>query len=387
MNICLLSQEYPPDSHFGGIGTYTYNIAAFLAHSAHNVHVITSTRSSPSSYQECGVHVHRIKQYALRPAEVSRFVYSVQVARAVLRLQYPFEIVQASEFRAEAFALARQRKFPLVTRLATPLYLTEQLNRRSARRQPLFDFEKAQTLRSDGVMSSTKALASAVSDKWKIDLSGIRIIPNSVDISRVVRLGTASGLPAILEGREFLLYFGRLEERKGVHILAQAIGKVLDKYRGVYMAFVGSDSRYQEESMRSYIARMSGIHKERLVFFDNMPQEKLFPVVHGAKLVILPSLWEAFGFVCVEALALGRPVLASSGSGFAEIISDGESGYLVAPGKPDLLSRRIIDILSDPDDLIRVSTMAKLRAADFDVSRVVPKLLSFYDTVRSGVAA
>jgi glycosyltransferase involved in cell wall biosynthesis len=387
MRICLLSQEYPPDSHFGGIGTYTYNIAAFLAQSGHSVHVITSTMSSPASYEERGVKVHRIRQRALRPAEVSRVVYSIQVARKALQLRCPFDIVQASEFRGEAFALGMLRKFPLITRLATPLYLTEQLNQKSSRRQPLFDFEKAQTLRSNGVMSSTKALAKAVAGSWNLNLSAIRIIPNSVDISRIVRLGTGADLPATLAGREFLLYFGRLEERKGVHILAQALPKVFEKFSDLSVVFAGSDAGYQEESMRSYIKRMAGKHQERLIFFDNMPQEKLFPVVHGATLVILPSLWEAFGFVCVEALALARPVLASSGSGFEEIIEDGVSGYLVPPGDPELLSRKIIDILRDRDGRARVSERAKARAAEFDVSRVVPDLVRYYETVRSRTPA
>jgi glycogen(starch) synthase len=384
MRVCLLSQEYPPESHFGGIGTYTCNVAACLARLGHTVHVIASTRLSPASYREAGVWVHRIKQRAWRPAEASRLFYSVQVARKALQIGCPFDIVQASEFRGEGYALSFLRRFPLITRLATPLYLTERLNQKTSRRQPLLDFEKAQTLRSDGIMSSTRVLAKTVAESWRIDLSRIRIVPNSVDISRVTRLGMSEDFPGILADREFVLYFGRLEERKGVHILAKALPKVLDKCRDVSMVFVGSDSGYLGESMRSYITRVAGNHQERLVFFDNMPQEKLFPVVRRAKLVVLPSLWEAFGFVCVEAMALGCPVLASSGSGFEEIIVDGESGYLVAPGDSVLLSGKMIEILEDPDGRVRIGAGARTRAADFDVSKIVPDLVSYYASIRNG---
>jgi glycogen(starch) synthase len=382
VRICLLSQEFPPDSHFGGIGTYTYNVAAGLARRGHTVHVVASTRSSPSTRYEEGVWVHRIKHPRLRPDELSRLFYSIQVARKVVDAGCPFDIVQASEFRSEGYILARTHRFPLVTRLATPSYLTAQLNRKASFNRPLSNrMERSQTVRSNGIISSTKSLAKSVSESWRIDMSCIRIIPNTVDVARVVRLGTDSGVPATLADGDFAVYFGRLEERKGVHILARALPSVLERHRNTKMVFVGADAPYQGGSMRPYIRRMAANHQERILFLDNQPQEKLFPVVARAKLVVLPSLWEAFGFVCVEAMALGRPVLATSGSGFEEIIIDGESGHLLPPGNADLLSEAMIRILGDPEGRRRVGAAAAARAGDFELSRILPMLIDYYENV------
>jgi glycosyltransferase involved in cell wall biosynthesis len=226
-----------------------------------------------------------------------------------------------------------------------------------------------------------------VSQEWQIDPKRVEVIPNSIDIPRVIDLGTKQPIPDRLKNKEYLLYFGRLEERKGVRVLAHALPSVLDRFPKLNMVFVGSDSAYQGASMREYIRQSSDRYTNRVMFIENLPHENLFPIVHSAKMVILPSLWEAFGFVCVEALALGRPVIATSGSGFEEIIEDEISGYLVEPGNSDLLAENITRRLSDEAGLFRISQGARRRALDFDVSKIARRLLDYYESVRSRCTA
>ena len=247
----------------------------------------------------------------------------------------------------------------------------------------MFDWmERKQTLNSDGIFTSTRALARAVTEKWGIEPSRVDIIPNSVDVSRVMQLGKNKSAPAILEGKDFLLYFGRLEERKGVRVLARALPGVLERFPSLYVVFVGSDLGYRGTPIRQYITKELVKYRNRLIFVDNLPHKELFPIVNLAKIVILPSLWEAFGFVCVEAMALGRPVIASSGSGFQEIIEDNTSGFLVEPGNSRLLAKKIVSTLNDEDSLRRVSDGARKRAQHFEVSKVVLKLLAYYEKIR-----
>jgi glycogen synthase len=97
--------------------------------------------------------------------------------------------------------------------------------------------------------------------------------------------------------------------------------------------------------------------------------------------VVLPSHWEAFGFVALEALALGRPVIASSGSGFAEIIEDGDSGWLVPPRDAGALRDALGERLADPDGLRRASEGARARAELFRSDRLASLLLDVYGRV------
>lgn len=387
MNICFFSREYPPDTHIGGIGTYTYNMASALSKLGHTVHVITSTQHSGRTYEDNGVWVHRIRSRRIIPKELWNLNYSYLIAKKVSRITCRFDIVQSSEFASEAFWFALKKKSPLVTRLATPYYLAEELDGKAflgpRRPRTLLNWmEKKQTLYSDGIFASTRALAKAVNKKWGIQPSRLDIIPNSIDISRVIRLAETGPLPDILKHKEFLLYFGRLEERKGVRVLARALLPVFERFPHIHVVFVGADLGYGGSSMKIYIKRTLTKYLGQLLLFDNLPQEKLFPIVNSAKMVILPSLWEAFGFVCVEAMALGRPIIATSGSGFEEIIENNISGYLIQPGNSELLADKIISTLNDQDSLYRISEAAKNRAQDFEVSKVALKLLAYYEKIR-----
>lgn len=384
MNICFISKEYPPETHGGGIGTYTYNMAVTLAKLGHQVHVITSSQHSEQTYLDSGVWVHRIKSRRTKPKELWLIKHSCTVAKKISKIDCPFDVVQASEFESEAFWYAWRKKTPLITRLSTPYFLIEELNGKVFwGPRPFFNWmEKKQTLHSDGIFTSTRALARVVIEKWGIGPTRMEIIPNSVDISRVSQLGKKKPAPENLKGKDFLLYFGRLEERKGIPVLAQALPSVFERFLGIKMAFIGSDLGYQGSSMREYIQQKAGRFRDRLIFFDNLPQEQLFPIVNSAKIIVLPSLWEAFGFVCLEAMALGRPVIATSGSGFEEIIEDGISGYLVEPGQSRALAEKIIDSLRDNENLLRISDGAQKRAQDFEVSNIALKLVAYYEKIR-----
>lgn len=384
MNICLVSSEFPPESHVGGIGTYTHNVARSMAKIGHEVHVIAAARRAPGSHMLEGIHVHRILDARVKPQELRLLYYAHKVARTILGMRRQFDIVQASEFRAEGLVYAMRRRSPLITRLATPFYLTERLNGRgSGMSRPVWNWmERSQTVRSDGILSSTQVLARTVEEDWRMGLSRVEVIPNSVDVERISRLGTAGDVPEDLRDGEYLIYFGRLEERKGVHVLADALRLVFEDFPSLRMVFVGKDSGYRGAPMRDYIVERVAGREANLVFVDNLAQERLFPMVRRAKMVVLPSLWEAFGFVCVEAMALGRPVVASSGSGFGEIIQDGVSGHLVPPGDATALAEKITACLRDEEGLAAVSRNADIRARDFQTSRLVPRLLEYYERVR-----
>lgn len=358
-------------------------MASALMRLGHKVHVITSTKDSERSFHDNGVLVHQVVRRKLIPNELQRLHYSYSVAQKISRINCRFDIVQSSEFAAEAFCFALKKKFPLVTRLATPFFLTVELNGNVFLRwRSFFNWmEKKQTLLSDGIFASTNALAKIVAERWKIDPIRVDVLPNSIDIDRVIRLGTKGSAPDIIKNKDFLLYFGRLEERKGVRVLAHALPAVFERFPSLNMVFIGSDPGYRGSTMKEYITKKSGKYMKQIIFLDNQPHERLFPIVNLAKIVILPSLWEAFGFVCVEAMALGRPVIATSGSGFEEIIEDNISGYLVEPGKSGLLANKIITVLKNDENSRRISEVALKRAQDFNVSKVAVSLLAYYKKI------
>lgn len=350
------------------------------------MHIITVGADQPSTGADGDVIVHRVIDVADRFRSLGCLVHSYIVARKIMSLRCSFDIVQASEWSGEVFWYSRRPTFPLISRLATPSFLVERLNSSGGHSVPRIVnyMERAQVKNSAGVISSTKALAEVVCDAWGIPSPRVRIIPNSLDIDWI---RSFRDVPPKLDfwRRDFLLYYGRLEERKGVHVLADALPGVLKKHPGLRAVFVGADNRYGRQSMRQHIENKCAAFRDRLVFVDSLPQAQLFPIVARAKLVVLPSLWEAFGFVCLEAMSLGRAVIASSGSGFEEIIEDGISGYLVQPGNPASLEAKILWCLEHEEDIERVGRRAEVRADHFRVDNVVLSLIDYYGSVLRGM--
>jgi glycosyltransferase involved in cell wall biosynthesis len=385
MHICLVSREYPTEDHTGGIATYTEKTAHALARVGQEVTVITESQGQASARDEEGVMVMRLTAPQSPPRLVNR---ARAVARAVNQLRETPDVVQACEYRAEGFwfSLRPRPCTRLVTRLATPTSVVEQFNRHEqdvGPRTALVDrLEHLQTRRSDAIISPTDALADLVCRRWHIPRDRVTTIRTGVEFAS--RYAPSAGdLPEELHGREYLLYFGRLEERKGVHVLAQALPRVLATHPHLHAVFVGSVQSYQGQSLQTYIEQQNEGHRHRLHFFPRMTQPQLYPLLDHALFVVLPSLWENMANTCLEALDMGKPVVATLGCGFSEVIEDGRSGILVPPGDPYALEQALLSILSDLDRLARMSLAAKARASTFNQDVVIRDLLDVYETLNS----
>ncbi len=392
MNICLISREYPSEDHAGGVGTYTEKTARALARLGQTVSVITEAGGPPSVEVEDGVSVHRLPPVRL----FGNLPYSRTFARTRAVAQYvkklhPFpDIVQACEHGSEAFwySLDRHPGTKLVTRLATPTVMTTELNPHSGSwriRTHYHDWmEREQTRRSDAIISPSDALADAVCRRWGLPRDRVTTIRTGVDFAeRYASSGTEA--PPELHGREYLIYFGRLEERKGVHILAQALPKVFAANPQLGAVFAGNNFlTYNGEAMQAFIERCNAENLHRIYFFPRLPQHRLYPLVAHSLFAVLPSLWESLSNAALESLDLGKPVVATRGGGFAEVIEDGRSGLLVPGGSVDALTEAIMSLLADRDRLTRMSQAAKARAESFRLSTVSAQLLGFYESLRDG---
>jgi glycogen(starch) synthase len=382
MRICLISREYPPETHIGGIASYTHKTAGALARLGHEVHVVTAAWQPGAEYEENGVKVHRLAEPRLRPHEVQALLHARMVARAIARIPGRLDVVQACEWGGEAFwyALAPARRAPLVTRLATPLFLVRRLDQHFSsglRSISTRMMERVQTRRSDGIISPTRALADIVCQGWHIAPQRVTVVPTGIDAALAGDSADAP-LPEALQGADYLLYFGRLEERKGVQVLGAALPRVLEAYPGLKAVFVGEDMAYRGGSMREAILAMNRNHAERLVFLPRMPQRALFPIIQAARLVALPSLWENLANTCLEAMQLGRPVIGTRHCGFEEVIEDGVSGFLVEPGDADALTHCMLDALAEPLRLEEVGAGARQRMEAFSIEKMAERLVDYY---------
>jgi glycosyltransferase involved in cell wall biosynthesis len=392
MNICLVSREYPTDDHAGGIGTYTEKTARALSRMGQSVTVLTETMGVPSVRVEEGVEVHRLPPTSLlgplRPPYTRTLARARAVARALRQLRPVPEIVQVCECGAEGFwySLDEHRATTLVTRLATPSVVVAELSPHAGERRIRIEYmdwmERMQTRRSDAVISPSAALAEVVSERWRIPAQSISIIRTGVDFA-ARHVSSAAELPPELVGRDYMLYFGRLEERKGVHVLAEALPEVMERHPDLHCVFAGENYlTYRGRPMQEYVERCNARHGDRLHFLPRLSQDRLYPVLAGALFVVMPSLWESLANAALEALDMGKPVVATRGCGFGEVVEDGRSGLLVPPADAPALREAMLELLRDRARLREMSAAARAAADGFRMPRLAAQLLDFYEGLR-----
>lgn len=170
---------------------------------------------------------------------------------------------------------------------------------------------------------------------------------------------------------------GRFSPSKGQDILMRALAKLpagLD-WQAVMIGDGPSRPSIERSAAESRIAN-------RCLFLGDCPHEAVLGEMSLAALNVVPSLAEAFGFVGVESMALGLPVIASRTGGLAEIIRDAIDGFLVTPGDATALAQKMELLLTDPELRQRMGTQGRERfLSKFERSRVIPQQADWIEEI------
>lgn len=163
---------------------------------------------------------------------------------------------------------------------------------------------------------------------------------------------------------------GRLHPSKGQETLLRALPLLID-IPALQVEFVGDGS---EKARYLALAQELGV-SAICQFTGSVTHDTVFEKMAQASLVIVPSIDEAFGYVCIESLSVGTPVVASNVGGLREILRDGRDGYLVPPSDPQALADAIRKVLTQPQDSYQsMSNSARQRFLDtFEISKNITR--------------
>ncbi|MBP2299377.1 glycosyltransferase [Azospirillum picis] len=383
MRLSLLTPEYPPGDWLGGIATHTGTMARALSRLGHTVQVVTPWRGGPApagTSLEDGVTVERVDPGARIHPVADRFRTNRRLAAAV-RAFAP-DVVHAAEFDADAWWLTRFGGPPVVTRLATPTGLVMDTNSQPwvPHTHLLNAMERDQTRRSAAIYASTRAIARRVADYWKIAPELIQVVPNSIDLAALRAAG--AGRPPMPLPERYMVFFGRLEGRKGIGPLGRALPDVLAANPDLHLVMVGGEDPASLPAIAQFRRDVAPV-ADRVHFLGALPRGEALSVVARAELAVVPSLWESFGFVVVEAMALGVPVVASDCGGIPEIVEDGRSGWLVPPGEAQPLRDALIARLADREGLRAAAEAGRARATAFDVQAVAVQVAALLEHAKA----
>jgi len=205
----------------------------------------------------------------------------------------------------------------------------------------------------------------------------IRVIPNGVD------LGEFAQLPKAPVARDGIvgLFVGRIDpDQKGLDTLVRAMA-LLPRSFPLRIRLVGEDWGGTEQ-LRSLAQRL-GV-ADRVTFVGKVERQALLEEYARAQFFVLPSLFEPFGIVLLEAMAAGLPVIASRVGGIPEIVQDGGTGMLIEPGNPGALAESLLRLGNDESLRTSMARRGRERVVGYDWALIVPRILSVYTEALEG---
>lgn len=384
LHVCYISQEYPPETGWGGIGSYTYEMAHGLAAYGHRVTVISRAVEKEIHVLDGGVDVHRIlpsPNWDSLPLiwRMNRvwpgFSWAAMLKLRAIHRESPVDIVEAAEGRADAFFVSYLPHRPkLITRLHTARIFIDQFNGKSKRPGAAQDYwlEKRSICRADMVTAPSQAVLDLTKTWLKLNDDKAIVIPNPISVA---------DFHATQDDRaQIVLYVGRLETNKGAATILGTLPTLLKEFPALEFQFMGADGTDLDGvSWREKILQSIESENRGRVKFQIVSRSELSRAYRRAAVCILPSKWENAPYAALEAMASGTPVIACDSGGAPELIHDGVDGFLVPVDDAQTLAARIATVLTQPGLRQQLGSKARRRVEQsFSVERVLPRMLDAY---------
>lgn len=390
LRIALVSQEYPPQTARGGIGSQTYLKAHGLAARGHQVVVVSqSTDDSRHEYFDGDVRVIRIPIFngaAPMETEIAQWLtYSSQVAAELecLCQSTPPDVLDFPEWGCEGYVYLLNRTernyIPAVVHLHGPLVMFAH-----TMQWPELDSEFYRTgmhmehtcIRlADAVFSSSLCSARWCSEHYGIPRENIPVLHTGVD-TKLFHPRAING-----QARPTIIFVGKITRNKGVLILLEAVCHLIVQFPTLRLVIIGQGEREVLAELRA-MARRNAVEDvlemPGFVHRDALPNHLAQAHVFAA-----PSMYEGGpGLVYLEAMACGLPVVACRGSGASEVVENGQNGYLVPPQDVEALTGALRRLLADGQLREAMGTRARQSVlAEGDSRGCLDRLESFYRRV------
>jgi glycogen(starch) synthase len=398
LTIALVTIEYPPDPFSSGIGSYTKTMAESLARRGHEVHVVTRGTGDECRTQEGSVTIHRVvparppiprhltpwatTRLAIRGA-FSEVRYRRKVASKLAELveNEGVELIEAADHAAEAafYDPRRHPRVPFIVRLHTPVAIGEIFDRNlpEIARRLVGLYERRFLRRATHLTATSSRVIDFMAEEMRLAPNAITALPNPPTFDPGTVLVREE-----LEDPNMVLFVGRVNHWKGTHLLMKAIPRVLERKPTARFVLIGADafSYRGHASMRDYLLGLlpEDCH-ESVLFMGRLPHDEVGAQFQRASVCVFPSLFEVFGYTCLEAMTYGRAIVGSGNGGMSELLDDGRAGLLFTPPDYRELADKILSLLGDPDLRRRLGARARERVlGKYDMGIVLEQFEEYY---------
>jgi glycogen(starch) synthase len=389
VRVLVVSWEYPPVIE-GGLARHVRKLSEHLVLEGVEVHVLTrgGGHSSPEEERH-GVVVHRVPEPPF-PKDVSAFVRWVEAmndhmqAAGIARCDgLDVDLVHSHDWLVAGAAetIARRFDIPWLATVHATEFGRHQGWVQNHPQSHIHAVERAMVRRADRVITCSRYMRSHVSTVFGVRPSRITVIPNGIDPRDLEPV--VADLPA-LRARyaaprdRLVLLVGRLVYEKGFHLALDALAPVIRRLGGVRFMVAGTGTAEAELKRQARRLGLAG----HGTFLGWVGDDMLHSLYRVAEIVIVPSIYEPFGLVALEAMASGCLCVVADTGGLREVVpSDGSVGHRFPSRDAAALSTLLEDVLADDDARAEVVAEAREHVLRFDWVEVARRTTQVYDAL------
>jgi glycogen(starch) synthase len=396
MRVLVVSWEYPPVIE-GGLGRHVRKLSENLVREGVEVHVLTRGGGRlPRSEERHGVIVHRVREPPF-PKDINAFVRWVDAMNTDMRElamelceQIEFDLVHSHDWLVARAAerVARQLRKPWVTTVHATEFGRHQGWVDKHPQSHIHAVERAMVRRADRVITCSHYMGRHVTSVFGVSPARVTAIQNGIDPRDLEpQIDDLEGLRARFAAPEdrLVLLVGRLVHEKGFHLALDALEPVIRRLGHVRFAVAGTGTA--EAELKRQAQRLGLLRHGS--FLGWVGDDMLHALYRVADLCIVPSIYEPFGLVALEAMASGCLCVVADTGGLREVVpGDGSVGHRFPSRDSDALEALLLQVLSD--DAARASAVAGARehVLQFDWGEVARATHELYgDLLRARPAA
>ena len=390
MRVLLVSQEMPPETGWGGIGTYVDTISQALAAKGAEVHVLSVAPGLPASDRTLGgVIVHRrplpeVRRFVNRFPEAWRRAWlPAAVAWWTHRLPFRPDVAECPEWMAEGLGVGIAGRLPLVAHLHSSARQIFALSGQGRRARGI-DGRAAIWLEETAV----RRAHGVIGTPWNLDEMAplLRLDPGALH-PLWYPLRVPERLPMPDPGQPRVTFLGRFEPRKGSDVLLRAAPAVLSQVPNAVFAFVGRDPPGvngvgSSTWLRREAERLGISHA--VVVEESFGREAVTIALRDTTVCAFPSRWESFGYTVAEAQGAGRPVVVSPIRAHRALVGSDGGGAIARDETADSWAAPLTQLLRDPARAHRLGAAGAARIARLtDPGRIADETLTAYEQALS----
>jgi glycogen synthase len=385
MRALILSWEYPPLIE-GGLARHVRKLAENLAERGLDVHVIARGREEdPREEERGGVLIHRVRE-PQRPRDLGEFVTWIErmngdmLAHGVdLGDRYDFDVVHGHDWLVAGAGdhLANRFRAPFVVTIHATEYGRHQGWVGKHPQSYIHGVERWMANRAQRVITCSAYMREHVADIYGLEESRIAVIPNGIDPSELVPVNDLDALRRRFASpnETLVLLVGRLVYEKGFQLALEALPGLIERVGDVRFIVAGSGTA--EKELRGQASQL-GLDAHG-TFLGWIGDDLLHSLYRIADLTVVPSIYEPFGLVALEAMASGCPCLVADTGGLREVVPNEDVGLRFRSRDPNSLARMAERLLADERLRGRLVAEASEHVLSFDWADVARQVDAVYE--------